>query len=307
MKNKILLTFVFFFFLFGLLPLQSQQSFTMKKDIYVAEDEVQDNIIAFGGEVLIEGKVKNSVVAFGGTVIVSGEVGDLVLGFGSEVTLKSSAVVNGDVVSLGGTLEKEFGSIVKGDTIYIETPRDIKNLMKTLFKGPLIPFLIIIKLISVFIWFLLALLMAAFFPRQISLASSQIRKSFWPVFGTGILSIIIYTCLIIFSVFLSFVLIGIPILLSLIIIGLIIKIFGRVVLFYFLGDSLCNAFGKGKASPLLAVTLGLIIVSFITFIPFLGALVSFFLTIIAWGVVIRTKFGVTENWFGRKKLKAQKD
>lgn len=296
-----MLTFIFLFLLSGFLPLQSNQSFILKKDIIVAEDEVQDNIIAFGGEVLIEGKVKETLIAFGGTVVITGEVGDIVFGFGSDITLKPSAVIRGDVVSLGGTLNKEYGCVIEGDTIYFETPEDITKLLEAGFKGPLIPLLIIIKLISVFIWFLLALLIAAFFPRQISLASSQIRKSFWSIFGTGILSIIIFTGLIIISILLSFVLIGIPIFLSLLIIGLIINIFGRVVLFFFFGESLCNAFGKSKTSPLLAVTLGLILVSIITFIPIFGALFSFCLSIIGWGVIIKTKFGTTENRFRRKK------
>lgn len=300
MKNKIALTFILLFLISGLLPLQAQQYFTLTEDIVVARDKVQDNVISFGGKVLIEGEVKESVVTFGGEVIISGEVGEVVLGFGSNITLKSSAVVRGDVVSLGGIFNKEPGCIVEGDTVYFKTPEEITKYFFKGLRGPFIPLLIIIKLISVFIWFILGLLMVAFFPRQISFASSQIRKSFWPVFGTGLLSIIIYIGLVIFSALLSLVLIGIPILLSLIIIALIIKIFGRVVIFYFFGESLASAFGKGKTSPFLAVILGLILVSFISFIPVLGALFTLCLSIIGWGVVIRTKFGTTENWFARK-------
>lgn len=300
MKNKIVLVFILLFFISGLLPLQSQQYFTLTQDIVVAKDKVQDNVISFGGKVLIEGEVKESVITFGGEVIISGEVGEVVLGFGSNITLKSSAVVRGDVVSLGGTFNKEPGCIVEGDTVYFKTPEDITKFFFKGFMGPFIPLLLIIKLISVSIWFILALLTVAFFPRQISFASSQIRKSFWPVFGTGLLSGIIYTGIVIFSAFLSLVLIGIPILLSLIIIGLIIKIFGRVVIFYFFGESLASAFGKSKISPFLAVILGLILVSLISFIPVLGVLFTFCLSIIGWGAVIRTKFGTTENWFTRK-------
>jgi hypothetical protein len=298
MKYKIFLTFILVFLISGFLPLQSQESLTMGKDITVEENEVQNTIIAFGGDVLVKGKVLESVIAFGGTVTVSGEVGDLVLGFGACITLKSSAVVKGDVAALGGTLKREYGSTVKGDTIYFETPEDITKFLPLGLTGTLIPFLLF-KLISVFIWFLLALLVTAFFPRQISFASSQIRKSFWPVFGTGLLSIIVFTGLVIFAALLCLVLIGIPILLCLIILGLIIKVFGRVVLFFFFGESLMNAFGKSESSPILIVILGLIPVSIIMFIPIVGFIVSFCLSIIGWGVVLRTKFGTTENIFKR--------
>jgi sorbitol-specific phosphotransferase system component IIBC len=81
--------------------------------------------------------------------------------------------------------------------------------------------------------------------------------------------------------------------------GIAIQIFGRVILFYFLGEILSKAFGKSRISPLAAVTLGLILVTLIRFIPVIGFLFSFCLSIIGWGVVIKTKFGTTENWFKR--------
>ena len=120
------------------------------------------------------------------------------------------------------------------------------------------------------------------------------------MFGTGLLAIIIFAGLVIFSVLLSFILIGIPILLALIIIGVVIKIFGRIVLFYFFGESLARAFGSKRPTAFLAVFLGLILVGLISFIPILGSLFTFVLSILGWGVVIRTKFGTTENWFRRK-------
>ncbi len=301
MKNKIVFVSILLFLILGSLPLQSQQSFSLKQDIVVAEGEVQDNIVTFGGVVHINGRVKEGVIAFGGEVIITGEVEDIVLGFGSIITLESTAHVRGDVVSIGGTLIKKPGCTVEGDTVFFKTSEDITKLFEEGLKGflsvSLIPLLLLIKLISVFIWFFLALLLAAFFPRQISYASTQIRKSFWPIFGTGFLSIIIFSGLVIFSALLCLVLIGIPILLALIIIGFIIKIFGRVILFYFFGESLINAFGKSKVSPLLAVVLGLILVSLVSFIPVIGVLFTFIMSIIGWGVVIRTKFGTTENWF----------
>jgi hypothetical protein len=184
MKNKLIFISSFFFLLSGFIPLQGQTSLTLTKDIVVAKEEVQENVISFGGNILIEGKVKESVVAFGGTITVKGEVGDLVLGIGSTIILKSTAVIGGDVASLGGELTKEPGCIIDGDTIYFKTSEDVTKFLKEglvgVFSLSLIPILLIIKLVTIFIWFLLAIAVAAIFPRQISFASSQIRKSFWP-------------------------------------------------------------------------------------------------------------------------------
>ncbi len=305
MNNKKALAIGVLFLVCGLLPLHSRQNITIKKDVTVAKDEVQDNVISFGGNVDIEGRVKESVLAFGGTITISGEVGESVVGIGSAVVLKSTALVKRDVVTLGGSLSKEPGCTIDGDTVYLKAseigPRLFREgVFKGLFAFPLLPIILIIKLISVFLWFLAALAVAAIFPKQMAFASSQIRKSFWPTVGTGVLALIIFGALAIFSALLCLILIGIPILFALIWAGLIIKIFGRVVLFYFFGESLLRAFGSQRTTPIGAVVLGLVAVSFISFIPFLGFMFTSCLSIIGWGIVIRTKFGTTENWLGKK-------
>jgi len=286
------------------LPLCGQQSFTLKKDIMVAKDEVQENIFAMGGHVQVDGTIRQSVIMLGGTVTVSGQVNDALVGIGSHVTLTSSAVVKGDVVSLGGTLIKEPGCVIGGDTVYFKSSeipgKFFKNGFLNFFTLSFVPFFLALRLIIIFVWFLLALIVVAVFPRQISLASSQIRTAFWPVFGTGILVLIVYTGLVILAALFSLLLIGIPILLALVALGVLIKIFGQVAIFHFFGDSLARAFGHRQATPLLAVSLGLLLVSFLKFIPILGFLFSFVLSVLGWGLVIRTKFGTTENWFRRK-------
>lgn len=301
--NKKIFCLAILFLFFGLIPLQGQ-GFVFKKDIVVEEGETQDNIISLGGEIRIEGTVTDSVINFGGTIIIEGEVEKTVVGFGSDIILKSTARIQGDVLSLGGTLDKDPGAIIKGDTVYFSTSDEVSKFFKEGFAGvfgfSVLPLLIIFRLITLVIWFILAIILVTIFPKQISFASNQIRTSFWPIFGTGILSIIIFTGLIIFSVFLCFILIGIPILLALAAIGIVIKIFGRVVIFYFLGDWIFKAFGGKQASGLLAVILGLLLFGLLGFIPVIGSLLSFVLSIIGWGVVIRTKFGSAENWFKRK-------
>jgi len=299
-KNLASLTVLTLLTLGTIAPLGAQQSFTVQKDITVAAGEVQDNVIAFGGNVVVEGRVKESVVAIGGTILVSGEVGDAVVSIGSRITLKPSAIVNGDVVSLGGMLEKEPGCIIRGDTVYFKPSEIGGRLFKGIFGLPLFPIFFIIKLIGVFLMLLVTLVVAGLFPRQLVRASGQVRASFWPVFGTGLLAIVIFSGVVIFSAILCLVLIGIPILIALIWAGLAIKLFGRVVLFFFFGESLLKAFGAKSVSAIGASLTGLVLVSLIDFIPFIGFLFTLVLNIVGWGVVIRTKFGTTENWFRKK-------
>jgi len=300
MKNRFLYSLILIFLLGGISPLLGQ-GFILQKDIIVERDEVQDNVVGLGGEILIKGTVTENAMAFGGTIILEGKVQGSIVGFGAEIRLKSSAEVDGDVISLGGSIEKENGSVIDGDTVQfgLESYADIQEFLKeglgSVFGMKIIPLLLIIKLFALFIWFILAVLLAAVFPRPIVYASSQIRTQFWPVFGTGLLGIIIFTGLVIFSAFLSLILIGIPILIALVFLGIVIKIFGRVILFHLFGESLSKAFGSKNASVIGAVILGFILVSFIGFIPIFGSLFYFVLSILGWGSVIRTKFGTKNN------------
>lgn len=295
--------FAYAILLFGLafVPLYSQ-GLVIQKNITVAENEVQDNVISLGGSIHVKGKVRENVIAFGGSILIEGEVGEAVIGFGSHITLKSTARIDGDVVSLGGVLDKEPGVFLKGDTVSFsfDTQEDLRQFIREGLFGAFIPLLLVIKLIALFIWFILALALTALFPRQIAYASDQIRRSFGSIFGIGLLSVIIFTGLIIVAVILSFILIGIPILITLILLGVVIKVFSRVVLFYFFGESLGRAFGSNRRSPLAAVVIGFLILSLIGFIPILGGLVGLFLSILGWGAVIRTKFGTTDNWFRKQ-------
>jgi hypothetical protein len=282
---------------------QRGDSVGFRDTIVVSRDETRESVVTFGGDINVEGKVRKSVLAFGGTITISGEVDDSVVGFGSRITLKSTAVIKHDLVSLGGTIDKEPGFRVDGDTVYFKGSEISGKVLSEGLKGLLTftfwPIILIFKMVNIFVWALLGFVVAMLFPKQVTLAGGEIRRSFWPIFGTGLLALICFTFLVIFAAVLCLLLIGIPILFALIIGGFVVKIFGKVALFYFFGESLLR---KAKASPLGAVMLGLLLVSLIGFIPIIGWLFSMVLSIVGWGVAIRTKFGTTENWFQRKRV-----
>ena len=276
-------------------------SVSVKKDITVAPDEVQDNLISLGGNVVVDGRIKQTVIVFGGTLTISGEVGESVIGIGTHLVLKPTAVVKGDLVCIGGTLDKQPGSRVAKDTVNLRADEISGRFFKGISGFPaFLPFLLIIKVIGAFLWLLVALVIAALFPKQIAKASDSIHKSFWSVFATGLLAIIVFSGLVIFSVILCFVLIGIPVLIALVWAGIIIKLFGRVILFFFFGESLLRAFGAKKITAIGASLLGLLFVTLMGLIPFFGVLLGFVMNIIGWGAVLRTKFGTVDHWIGRK-------
>ena len=276
-----------------------------RRDIHVGPGETQDKIFSLGGNVFIEGKVRDDVMVIGGSITISGEAGQSVVGIGSRILVKSTAVIGEDLAALGGTLEKEPGCSIGGDTIYFQTAEIGDEIFKDglisgVFSLSLIPIILVIKLVIIFLWLMGALLGAALFPKPIAYASGELRKAFWPAFGVGLVAVIVFTGLVLFAALLSIILIGIPVLLALIAAGIIIKVFGRLVVFYFLGDSLLRALGSRRISTIGAVLAGLLLFSFIGFIPVIGFLFGLVMNIVGWGIVLRTKFGTRENWFHKK-------
>lgn len=304
-KNLALALFGLFILAPLAVPPQASADVGIRKDIHVAPGETQDKIFSLGGHILIEGTVRDDVMVIGGSITISGEAMQSVVGIGSRIIVKSTAVIGKDLAALGGTLEKEPGCTVGGDTLYFQTAEIGDKIFKDgllsgVFSVSLIPIIVAIKLVIIFLWLIAAFLGAALFPKPLAFASGEVRKSFWPAFGIGLLAIIAFSGLVLFAALLSIVLIGIPILLALVAAGFIIKVFGRLVVFYFLGDSLLRALGSRKISALGAVLAGLFLFSFIGFIPVIGFLFGLVMNAVGWGIALRTKFGTRENWFQKK-------
>jgi hypothetical protein len=286
-------------------PPRASADVGFRKDIHVAPGETQDKIFSLGGNVLIEGTVTDDVMVVGGSITISGEARQSVVGIGSRIIVKSTARIGEDLAALGGTLEKEPGCTIGGDTIYFQTAelgdRLFKDgLLSSVFSMSLIPIFVVFKLVIIFLWLMVALMGAALFPKSIAFASGEVRKFFWPAFGIGLAAILVFSGLVLFAALLSIILIGIPVLLALIVAGTFIKVFGRLAVFYFLGDSALRALGSKRISALGAVLAGLLLFSLVGFIPIVGFFFGFVMNAVGWGIALRTKFGTRENWFHKK-------
>jgi cytoskeletal protein CcmA (bactofilin family) len=275
----------------------------VEKDIHIGPGETQENVVILGGTAVIDGRVEENVVSLGGRVTLNGEVDGDLFSLGGRVELGPAAVVRGDVASIGGALIKQPGCRVEGDTVYIKISSIVPKFAegwKGFLRMTFVPFIVVFKLIMVFVWLVVTLVVVNVIPQRVTFASERIRTSFGAVLGTGALGVAVYSVLVVLAALLCIFLIGIPILLGLLAAHLFITLFGQVAVYHFFGDSLARAFGRPKASPLGAALLGLLAVSLLTFIPLLGLLVSLLVNFLVFGAALRTKFGTTENWFQRQ-------
>jgi hypothetical protein len=302
-KKLIALAALGFFILAPLaVPAAGQSRVGAGRDITVSAGDTQDKVFSFGGHVVIDGTVREDVMVIGGSITISGEVQQSVVGIGSHIVVRSTAKIGEDLAALGGTLEKEPGCSITGDTIYFQT-REIGD---RLFKNgvtdwalslSLIPIILVVKLVFIFLWLIVAILGTALFPKPIAYAAGELRKHFWPAFGTGVAAILVFTMAVFFAALLSFILIGIPLALALGVAGFIIKVFGRLAVFYFLGATVLGGTRGRTVSAMGAVLMGLLLFSLAGFVPILGFLFTLVLNAVGWGIALRTKFGSRENWF----------
>lgn len=85
----------------------------------VEPSESTAEIVRFGGDIEVrqDQAVNGDVVSIGGNVRIDGVVHGTVMAMGGDVTLTSTAVVDEDVVCMGGRLREQPGSVVKGKRV----------------------------------------------------------------------------------------------------------------------------------------------------------------------------------------------
>jgi hypothetical protein len=95
--------------------------------LVVADGDTVDTAVLFHGSATIDGTVTRSVVVFDGPTEISGHVQEDVVVFNGEVTVRSGARIDGDLVT-GQTPTVESGATVAGDQQRISTKFDAGEL-----------------------------------------------------------------------------------------------------------------------------------------------------------------------------------
>ena len=91
--------------------------------LVVADGDTVDTAVLFHGSATIDGTVTRSVVVFDGPTEISGHVMDDVVVFNGDVTVRSGAQIDGDLVT-GQTPTVEPGATVAGDQQRVSTQFD---------------------------------------------------------------------------------------------------------------------------------------------------------------------------------------
>ncbi len=257
-------------------------------DVRVEKGEVyKDDLVCIGGTATVEGKVEGDVVVIGGKLDFSGEAKSVVA-VGTRAKIGPGAVIDGDLVHVMGTLDKDPGVEVQGQTIDVGSHLPI-NVRRLLSHG-LLGLIVVLRVVSLIISLVLLLLLSLMAPERIERMSGALEAR-WPAsLGFGLLG---YFVFILLAVFLAITLIGIPLA---VLLGLgvwILGLMGIAAIMALLGRRV--GVGTGligpEASLIATVLVGFLVIALVRFIPVVGELTWMVLSALGLGLALVTKVG----------------
>ncbi|RKH52394.1 polymer-forming cytoskeletal protein, partial [Corallococcus llansteffanensis] len=273
------------------------------QNLEVKEGESVESAVVYGGNLIVRGTVEDDAVAFGGNLEIHGHVEGDAHAFGGNVILGPDAEVEGDVSAFGGQVQKEAGAKVEGSTesfggaglgrmVAGEIKRGMHEARDPVASeeeadededrggGPA-SFILQFALL-----FGLGFLGQMFFPARMKELGEEIRSR--P--GKNVLLGFVGTlALIPLTIVLCITLIGIPVAFALLVASMLGTALGYAAIASELGTRIPVLRGRKTQAGVLAMGLGLLLL--VSHIPVLGVLLNLFLTPLALGAVIRTRFG----------------
>jgi hypothetical protein len=230
-----------------------------------AESNLKKNLVAIGGDIVIDGKIDEYLIVLGSNVTIKGEVSKNLLVFGGKVLLEEESKVEGYAVMVGNQIE-EKGQI-KGEK-WIESNLGEKMMAENSFQANKVRSRF--NLFSILSKLLVLLVLVKILNKKIVIFEKVSKKDLSKNLFYGLL---VYFLFPLFLIFLFVTVIGMP---------LVIILGGLYLLALYLAPLLASiAIGKwlqkidlfNFKNNYLIVTLGFLLLNAIGGIPFVGAII----------------------------------
>ena len=280
----------------------SNSDYKMVKDLSVKAGESYPNsILSWGGALEISGNVKGSVILIGGSLKLDGRVEEDIICVSTAIAVGDNALIKGDFFVISGKIkshegapgtEKGLKSMVEGEYLNFNFKKIENTLIPILSDTRTIAFL---RVVIIFFWFIIALIVFAVVPRKINSAEEIFEKHMLKLGAVGILSLVTFIFSFFIFIILCFVIIGIPLLFLLVLLYFVSFIFGRTVMFYFIGIKLSQRLNIKNVTPAVFIMIGAIIYAALKFLPVVGPVLLILMNIF--------EIGIGVSFFFRKKFK----
>ena len=276
-------------------------------DWVVKEGEKVGTVTVYSGTLTVNGEAERDAVVLGGNLEVNGHVQGSAVAIGGGVHLGPHAIVEGDVSAVGGEVTRDEGAVAEGDQTSIgssEFPVDVEKIVKSILRrrgfgdgeeireaierhhhhGYQYSALHLLLMFATF--FGLGFLFMLLAPNRMKQIESEVRSEPFKCGLTGLLGLLAMIAL---TILLAITLIGIPFLFVLWPAAVLAVAMGISAIASEIGNRL--PWAKLKTTQAGAFALGLLVLLLVTLVPYLGKLVLFVIVWIAFGAVIRTRFG----------------
>ena len=279
MKKKTVLLLVVGLLLCFVTTVRAESSNVVKigSDVTIEEGTKVHNVLAFGGQVTVDGVVENNIIAIGGSVV-----------------LTKTAVVSGDVFTLGGIIVRGRGAEVHGDITEInadDISAAIANALSEEWEGW--SWIFAVVSISVFLGvLLLTILIVLLIPKPVRLVASAVKEKTFKVTIWGNIGLVLVVPL---AVLLAVSVVGIVLIPLEMALVLCAVLFGFIAVSQLVGRKLFTILKRQDQSMMKETIWGLIILWLIGWIPYVGWMVKMCVIVIGFGGVLLTRFGTTQH------------
>lgn len=248
------------------------------QNVELKKGEIAEVIVVIGGSAKVHGKVRESVVVIGGDAEIDGEVGEEVVAVMGSVHARSPALIKGDVVSVGGSVDVEEGAKVRGHTQEVaigglrmpHAPGIQKWISSCLFMlRPLSPSVGWVWIIA-FVHFLLFLFIAAVFRSPVQACVDELTRRPATTFIMGLLTKMLLPVIILILLVLVVGIVIIPFLVAAL---FVLSLVGKVAVLEAVGSSVARLFNKAPVeAPVVALVIGSVMLALLYMVPVVGLL-----------------------------------
>jgi cytoskeletal protein CcmA (bactofilin family) len=273
-------------------------------DVYVTGGQIDiagtigGNLIVAGGNVTISGKVVKNLIAAGGqikvdnlssiggyTLAAGGEVG-LMGKFAGPVKVGGGNLVVGEKAQIGGNLEADVSKSDVSTSAKIVGSKKI-NIYETKTYKPQVNqdrnYKIVKEVISFASSLLILLVFVKIFYKKIS-QKGLLSGSFWSTSGWGLIVLIVTPFV---MLFLTITIIGIPLSIIIFVLYFIALYLSHIVASIAAGQMMTNNKYVKTNNPYLQGLLGLVLLTMLGVVPFVGGFVKFIAVLVGLGILYR--------------------
>lgn len=257
----------------------AQVSVSPDQNTVIVDDAPEMEVFAYGKTVIVRQRAKG-VLAFGGDVVVEGSVEGDVAAIGGSVIQKESAYIGGDVIILGGKYKPDspapFREEGKETVMYAGYQEELHGLTQdpaSLFSPTFSAGFVAQRVLSVLFWFLVTLGLTTLAPGAVSRAAARLQLSSLKIAGIGMAVFLLTTVGVIMS--LRFLPNHVSVLLGLMAFAMVLLayLFGRVVLHVMFGKLISKYLLPDRArSEMIAIFCGVLFSTLILSIPYVWTL-----------------------------------